>query len=49
MAIVLIAIWLILFGVISLVSTKVPEWIVPLTAIIIGLIIGFSVFRKPAP
>lgn len=35
----LVGIWLILFGVLSLVSTKIPEWIVPLAAIIVGLVV----------
>ena len=35
----LIGIWLILFGVMALVSTKVPDWIVPVAAVIVGLIV----------
>lgn len=36
---VLVGIWLILFGVMALVSTKVPDWIVPVAAVIVGLIV----------
>ena len=45
----LIGVWLILFGVMALVSTKVPDWIVPVAACIVGLIIiaGGSWFKKP--
>ncbi len=46
MGIIALAIWLMLFGVLGLVSTKIPKWIVPLGAIITGLIIGFGYFRK---
>lgn len=35
----LIGIWLILFGVLALVQTSVPAWIVPVAAVIIGLIV----------
>ena len=46
MGMIALAIWLILFGVLGLVSTEIPRWIVPLTAIITGLIIGFGYFRS---
>lgn len=46
MANVALAVWLLLFGVLGLVSTEIPRWIVPLGAIITGLIIGFGVFRR---
>lgn len=39
MANILIGIWLIIFGVLALVSTKVPDWIVPVMAVIVGLIV----------
>jgi hypothetical protein len=35
----LIGIWLLLYGAMALISTKVPEWIVPGSACIIGLIL----------
>lgn len=44
-----LAIWLLLFGVLGLVNTEIPKWIIPLGAVITGLIIGFGVFRKPPP
>lgn len=43
---ILIALWLILFGVMALVSTKVPDWIVPLAAIFIGVIVAFGAGRE---
>lgn len=36
---ILIGIWLILFGVMALFSSKVPDWVVPVAAIGIGLIV----------
>lgn len=30
-----------------LVSTDIPRWVVGLAAVIAGLIVGFTVFRKP--
>lgn len=35
----LVGIWLIVFGAMALLSTKVPDWIVPALAIIVGLIV----------
>lgn len=37
-----LGIWLILFGVLALVSTEVPKWIIPLSAIVTGLIVLLS-------
>lgn len=34
----LIGAWLVLYGALSLVQTKVPDWIVPVAAGIVGLI-----------
>jgi len=48
---ILLGIWFILFGVLHLVPTKVPEWIVPLCAVVLGLIIlagGVQTWRKAA-
>lgn len=46
----LVGIWLVLFGVLALVSTKVPDWIVPVAACIIGLIvIAGGGWRKRTP
>lgn len=36
---ILIAIWLVIYGAMALVTTKVPEWIVPSAAIVIGLMV----------
>lgn len=48
MANIALAIFLILFGVTLLVSTSIPGWVVGLTAVITGLIVGFSGWsRKP--
>lgn len=44
----LIGIWLILFGVLSLVKTDVPNWIVPVAACVIGLIVVAGFWRKPS-
>lgn len=38
-AIVAIAIWLLLFGILGLVSTEIPKWIIPLAALIIGCVV----------
>lgn len=43
---ILIALWLVLFGVLSLVSTKVPDWLVPLSAIVVGAIMLVGGFRS---
>lgn len=45
----LVGVWLILFGVLGLVSTKIPEFIVPLAAVIVGLIIIAGGFWKRTP
>lgn len=47
----LIGIWLVLYGSLSLVETKVPEWIVPVTACIIGLaaLVGNEWLTKKNP
>jgi len=37
----LIGAWLILFGVLSLFASKVPTWIVPACAIVVGGIVLF--------
>lgn len=34
-----LGVFLILFGVMALVSTKVPDWIVPVAAVITGLLV----------
>lgn len=39
MANLAVAIFLILFGVLGLVSTKIPEWVIPLAACIAGLVV----------
>lgn len=49
MNIALIGIWLIIFGVLSLVSTEIPKWIVPLAAIIVGLIVVAGGWWKRSP
>jgi hypothetical protein len=35
----LLGVWLILFGAMALVATKVPDWIVPVAAICVGLVV----------
>lgn len=35
--IILVGIWLILYGVLALVATRVPDWIVPVAAVLVGL------------
>lgn len=49
MANLAVAIFLILFGVLGLVSTEIPKWIVPLSAVIAGLVVlvGGGWWRKP--
>jgi len=39
MANTLVGIWLVLYGALALVSTKVPEWITPVAAVIVGLVV----------
>jgi hypothetical protein len=46
MATFAIAIFLLLFGILGLVSTKVPDWVVPLSACIAGLVVAFGAWRK---
>lgn len=42
--------WLILFGIMALVSTKVPDWIVPVAAIGVGAaVILISLNKKSNP
>ncbi len=48
MANTFIGIWLIVFGALALVATKVPDWITPVLAIIVGLVvIAGGGWRKP--
>lgn len=47
MGIILIALWLILHGVLELVSTKIPTWIDPLSAIIVGVLVAVVIWRNP--
>lgn len=48
MANTFIGVWLILFGIMALVPTKVPDWIVPVVAIGVGLVVLAGSFnRKP--
>jgi hypothetical protein len=46
----LLALWLILHGVLVLVSTKVPEWVDPLLAIVVGVILlGGGLWKQRTP
>lgn len=46
----LVGIWLILFGVMGLFASKVPDWIVPVSACIVGLIViaGGGYWKRPS-
>lgn len=46
---ILVGIWLILFGVMALFASKVPDWIVPVVAIGVGLIVIAGGRWKQAP
>lgn len=46
MTTLIIGIWLLLFGFLSLVSTEVPRWIVPLAAVIGGLLILGAYWKR---
>lgn len=47
----LIGVWLVLYGALSLVTTKVPDWIVPVSACIVGLLVlvGNEWLAKKSP
>lgn len=47
----LIGVWLVLFGTLSLVQTKVPDWIVPVSAVVVGLLViaGGGWLKKQNP
>jgi hypothetical protein len=46
MANVALSIFLLLFGATLLIETKIPSWMVGLSAVIAGLCVGFGWFRK---
>jgi len=46
MANIALAIFLVLFGTTMLVNTSIPGWVVGLAAVITGLIVGFSGWKK---
>jgi len=47
MSTILLALWVILFGVMALFPSQVPNWIVPFTAIAVGLIVLVGAWRSP--
>lgn len=46
MANIALAIFLLLFGTTMLVNTEIPKWVVGLSAVITGLIVGFYGWTK---
>lgn len=47
MANIALGIWLLLFGILGLVSTEIPKWIIPLGALVTGLIVlGAGWFKR---
>lgn len=49
MSSILLGLWLILFGIMALLSTKVPDWVVPLAAIGVGFFVALSGYRAKPP
>lgn len=41
-----VGIFLVLFGVLGLVSTKIPDWIIPLSAGVAGLVVLAGSWRR---
>lgn len=43
-----VGLWLLLFGILGLVSSKIPEWVLPLTALAAGavVLVGCGWWRK---
>lgn len=48
MAIILIAVWLLIYGILALVSVDLPRWITPALAVVVGLVV-LGVSRRKAP
>ena len=46
MAIIVIAIWFLIYGILALVSTEIPKWIVPFSAILVGLFLLATSWRS---
>lgn len=46
MGIILIAVWLLVYGILALVSTDIPKWIVPLAAVIVGLLVLATSWKR---
>lgn len=46
MNIILIACWLLLYGVLALFSNSVPNWILPAAAAIVGAVVLFRALNK---
>ncbi len=46
MGIIMVGVWLVIFGLMGLVSTKLPEWVIPASALITGLVVLASGFWK---